>query len=45
MLFHSHMILELATTIHELDDEKEIIRDDKGKLAILFKEMIQMCLW
>ena len=39
------MILELATTIHELDDEKEIIRNDKRKLAILFKEMIQMCLW
>ncbi|KAI0086103.1 DUF89 domain-containing protein [Irpex rosettiformis] len=38
-------IYQLATTIHELDAEKQSIRDDRGKLAVLFKEMIQMCLW
>ncbi|KAI0799597.1 hypothetical protein BC629DRAFT_1497088 [Irpex lacteus] len=41
----SKAIYQLASTIHELDDEKQSLRDDKGKLAVLFKEMIQMCLW
>ncbi|GJE89042.1 protein-glutamate O-methyltransferase family protein [Phanerochaete sordida] len=38
-------IYQLATTIHDLEVEKDILRNDPEKLAVLFKEMIQMCLW
>ncbi|EKM52419.1 uncharacterized protein PHACADRAFT_260786 [Phanerochaete carnosa HHB-10118-sp] len=38
-------IYQLATTIHELEVEKDVVRNDPAKLAVLFKEMIQMCLW
>ena len=38
-------IIELATTFHELEAEKDVLRSDPEKLAVLFKEMIQMCLW
>lgn len=38
-------VLELATTMHELEVEKKTVSDDPEKLAVLFKEMIQMCLW
>lgn len=31
--------------MHDLDVEREFVTEDPGKLAILFKEMIQMCLW
>ncbi|KAI0684695.1 DUF89 domain-containing protein [Cytidiella melzeri] len=41
----SKAIYQLAATIHELDVERKAIREDKSKLAVLFKEMIQMCLW
>ncbi|KAI0339174.1 DUF89 domain-containing protein [Trametopsis cervina] len=41
----SKAIYQLAATIHELDAEREAIRQDNAKLAVLFKEMIQMCLW
>lgn len=34
---------EIATTIHELDNEKSAL--DADKIGVLFKEMIQMCLW
>jgi hypothetical protein len=38
-------VLELATTFHEIEAEKDTLRSDPEKLAVLFKEMIQMCLW
>jgi hypothetical protein len=31
--------------MHELELEKEAIASSPEKLAIVFKEMIQMCLW
>ena len=36
---------ELATTFHDIEAEKDALRSDPEKLAVLFKEMIQMCLW
>ncbi|KAF9480662.1 DUF89 domain-containing protein [Pholiota conissans] len=38
-------ILQIATTIHELEVDKDIIRSDPEKIKVLFNEMIQMCLW
>ena len=41
-----HILLpELATTMHELEEEKSALESDPDKLQVLFKEMIQMCLW
>jgi len=31
--------------MHEIETEKEKIQSDPTKLSVLFKEMIQMCLW
>ena len=31
--------------MHELEAEKQSLQSDPAKLAVLFKEMIQMCLW
>ena len=31
--------------MHDLEAEKKEIFDDPEKLGVLFKEMIQMCLW
>ena len=31
--------------MHELATEKDVVRNDREKHAVLFKEMIQMCLW
>ncbi|KAG6844510.1 hypothetical protein H0H87_006335 [Tephrocybe sp. NHM501043] len=36
-------IRKIATSMHELDSEKNVL--DKEKLPILFREMLQMCLW
>lgn len=36
---------ELASSIHEIEIEKDKIQSDPAKLSVLFKEMIQMCLW
>ncbi|KAF8235878.1 DUF89 domain-containing protein [Tricholoma matsutake] len=36
-------ILQMATTMHELEIERGAL--DSDKLAVLFQEMIQMCLW
>ncbi|KAG6906847.1 hypothetical protein DXG01_011726 [Tephrocybe rancida] len=36
-------IRQIATSMHELESEKALL--DKEKLAILFREMLQMCLW
>lgn len=36
---------ELATTMHELEAEKSALISDPDKLVIIFREMIQMCLW
>ena len=37
--------VELASTMHEIEIEKDQIKSDPVKLSALFKEMIQMCLW
>jgi hypothetical protein len=39
------MRAEIATVMHELENEKELLESDPDKLGIFFKEMIQMCLW
>jgi hypothetical protein len=31
--------------MHELDSEKTAITSDPDKVSVLFKEMVQMCLW
>ena len=31
--------------MHEMETEKDALKSDPSKLAVLFKEMIQMCLW
>jgi hypothetical protein len=31
--------------MHDIDIEKDKIKSDPAKLSVLFKEMIQMCLW
>jgi damage-control phosphatase, subfamily III len=31
--------------MHELQDQKATVESDPDKLEVLFKEMIQMCLW
>ena len=36
---------ELASSMHEIEIEKDKIKSDPAKLSVLFKEMIQMCLW
>ena len=36
---------EISTTIHEIEDQKAILESDPDKLEVLFKEMVQMCLW
>ncbi|KAG1774711.1 hypothetical protein EV702DRAFT_1122165 [Suillus placidus] len=38
-------IYQIATTLHELESEKVKLQGDPDKLEVLFKEMIQMCLW
>ena len=37
--------LELAAMMHELEETKEELQSDPSKIAVLFNEMIQMCLW
>jgi hypothetical protein len=36
---------EIATTMHELEIRKSSLQSDPEKLKVLFKEMIQVCLW
>ncbi|KZP30085.1 DUF89 domain-containing protein [Athelia psychrophila] len=38
-------IYKIATTMHELEDQKDALVGDPDKLQILFKEMVQICLW
>ncbi|KAJ7147366.1 DUF89 domain-containing protein [Mycena filopes] len=38
-------IYQIATTMQELQEEHAKLESDPEKLGILFKEMIQMCLW
>ncbi|KAG1801027.1 uncharacterized protein HD556DRAFT_1230072 [Suillus plorans] len=38
-------IYQIATTMHELESGKVKLQGDSDKLEVLFKEMIQMCLW
>lgn len=37
------MLLEIAASMYELESEKSALYGEK--LAILFREMLQMCLW
>ncbi|TFY78242.1 hypothetical protein EWM64_g5774 [Hericium alpestre] len=37
-------IYKLATTMHELEEEKAELESDPDKLEVIFREMIQMCL-
>ncbi|KAI0632878.1 DUF89 domain-containing protein [Trametes polyzona] len=41
----SKAIYQLATTMHELEQDKETLASDPDNLKVIFKEMIQMCLW
>ncbi|KZT69424.1 DUF89 domain-containing protein [Daedalea quercina L-15889] len=41
----SQAIFQLATTMHELEQDKAKLGSDAQKLNIIFREMIQMCLW
>ncbi|KAJ7777584.1 DUF89 domain-containing protein, partial [Mycena maculata] len=38
-------IYQIATTMQELEGEHAKLESDSEKLGVLFKEMIQMCLW
>ncbi|KXN86683.1 hypothetical protein AN958_09767 [Leucoagaricus sp. SymC.cos] len=38
-------LLQLATSMHEMESEKEALKSDEEKLEIFFKQMIQMSLW
>jgi hypothetical protein len=38
-------VAELATTMHDIEAEKAAYESDVDKLGVLFKEMIQICLW
>ncbi|KAJ7063533.1 DUF89 domain-containing protein [Mycena amicta] len=38
-------VAQIARSMHELDVEQTKVESDPSKLAVLFKEMIQMCLW
>ncbi|KAF8183837.1 hypothetical protein K438DRAFT_1838698 [Mycena galopus ATCC 62051] len=38
-------IYKIATTMHQLQEEHAKLESDSEKLGVLFKEMIQMCLW
>ncbi len=35
----------LATTMHELERDKAALASHPDNLKVIFKEMIQMCLW
>ncbi|KAH7882162.1 hypothetical protein F5I97DRAFT_1931883 [Phlebopus sp. FC_14] len=41
----SAAIYQIATTMQELEGEKDKLKGDPEKLLVLFREMIQMCLW
>ncbi|KAH9922327.1 uncharacterized protein BXZ73DRAFT_104145 [Epithele typhae] len=41
----SKAIYQLATTMHELEREKDALASSRDELKVIFKEMIQMCLW
>ncbi|KAI0072176.1 DUF89 domain-containing protein [Panus rudis PR-1116 ss-1] len=38
-------IYQLAKMMHELETDKQELKHDSEKLGVLFKEMVQMCLW
>ncbi|TBU44588.1 hypothetical protein BD309DRAFT_957998 [Dichomitus squalens] len=41
----SKAIYALATTMHELEQDKAKLASDPDNLKVIFKEMIQICLW
>ncbi|KAM5532692.1 hypothetical protein V8D89_013661 [Ganoderma adspersum] len=41
----SRAIYALATTMHELERDKATLASNPDNLKVIFKEMIQMCLW
>ena len=44
-LSHSDWFSEIATSIRELEHEKGKLAQDDANFKIIFREMIQMCLW
>ncbi|KAF9648118.1 DUF89 domain-containing protein [Thelephora ganbajun] len=38
-------VYQLASSMHEMEIEKDKIKSDPAKLSVLFKEMTQICLW
>jgi len=38
-------ICHIATTMNELEGQRATLESDPNKLEVLFKEMVQMCLW
>ncbi|KAH6909443.1 DUF89 domain-containing protein [Coprinopsis sp. MPI-PUGE-AT-0042] len=38
-------VFKLATTVHEVEKSKAAFEQDPSKIEVIFKEMIQMCLW
>ncbi|KAH9893939.1 DUF89 domain-containing protein [Cubamyces lactineus] len=41
----SKAIYQLATTMHELEADEHTLASNPDNLKVIFKEMIQMCLW
>ncbi|KAH9856418.1 DUF89 domain-containing protein [Lenzites betulinus] len=41
----SKAIYQLATTMHELEKDKATLASNPENLNVIFKQMIQMCLW
>lgn len=38
-------IYQISTSMHELKNDREELRSNPDKLLVIFREMIQMCLW
>ncbi|KZT05259.1 DUF89-domain-containing protein [Laetiporus sulphureus 93-53] len=41
----SKAIFQMATTMHELEEDKDKLVSEPADLKVIFGEMIQMCLW
>ncbi|KAG9311050.1 DUF89 domain-containing protein [Chiua virens] len=38
-------IFQIATMMHKLERDKDLIRSNQNTLFVVFQEMVQMCLW
>lgn len=38
-------VAQIATTMHGMESTKDILESDPSKLEVLFREMLQVCLW